>query len=352
MIVESRPQERGRTNLPTEHLRQSPFKDAFDDQSEILSDEQAEAKSCLSKVICLHPEYDKAMAKIRKVIRCNMSSHAPEPSSILVLGQSGTGKTTLRDTIASMMQEPYETIENGYLVRKIPFFDSSVHTDATPTAMSNEILRHMGIGAVKSSGAVDRVRACLKLAGTFAFNYDEIHNLAGNQSANSICCARNWLRDLITNTGVMVIGYGTPNCKQMFLGEPQLLKRFPIILELNLFEFDVRPGSVFREVCEAFEDEIGGFGKLLRYNQPRMNESFLVAMYAASGGSINAIKKIYESAVNEAFLGDGRLDHEKFAIAVDDLTFHTSLSAPENAFRLDLRYLRTCIRNALLKRGY
>ena len=66
MIVESRPQERGRTNLPTEHLRQSPFKDAFDDQSEILSDEQAEAKSCLSKVICLHPEYDKAMAKILK----------------------------------------------------------------------------------------------------------------------------------------------------------------------------------------------------------------------------------------------------------------------------------------------
>ena len=65
-----------------------------------------------------------------------------------------------------------------------------------------------------------------------------------------------------------------------------------------------------------------------------------------------AIKKIYESAVNEAFLGDGRLDHEKFAIVVDDLTFHTSLSAPENAFRLDSRYLRTCIRNALLKRGY
>jgi len=60
--------------------------------------------------------------------------------------------------------------------------------------------------------------------------------------------------------------------------------------------------------------------------EPRLNEDFLIKLYATTGGSINAIKKLYEQAQWIAFKSDKAFNLEKFQIAANKLSFSTGIN--------------------------
>lgn len=306
---------------------------------------QQEAKLALSSLTVMHKSFREALSLIKETMEYNKVTHANEPNCVLVSARSGAGKTTLCKAVEAFLPEPYMEEKDGEVVRKVPFFHNSLDQSCTPSHMSQSILEKLGMCNRSDRGVLRRVVEGLRKAETFGFNFDELHNLAGRATVTRVQAARNWLRDLITNTQVMVIGYGTPDCESIFLDDEQVVKRFPILIKLKNFEFSLDPKSEYVSAIRAFEKRIGEHHDVFESIEPRLDELFLTQLYAATGGSINAIKKLYEYAMFRAFNGDGRFDSCKFSEAARTLSFYCCLTGSDNAFSMNMQDCKIRISN-------
>lgn len=309
-----------------------------------MNAEELKARQSLSGLTIQHSSFAEAYNTILDTIEYNKSTQSPEPNSILVLGESGVGKTTLNSNLLEVLPGKAEVKEEFNIVTKVPFFHSSLGTDATPSKMAADLLSSMGVEDRNKFAADKRIRFALKRAETQAILYDELHNLAGSLTPHKIGLARGWIRDLITSTRVMIIGFGTPNCEDIFLSEAQVYKRFPIVLRLKNFSFSLDPKSEFVIIVKTLEREILRFHNLYSNVEPRLNEDFLIKLYATTGGSINAIKKLYEQAQWIAFKSDKAFNLEKFQIAANKLSFSTGIT--KNGFKTDKQLCLNMIANA------
>lgn len=299
-----------------------------------MNEAQREAKLDLSAFTIAHKSFNDALTMIRETMLYNQYTEANEPNCVLVSARSGAGKTTLCKAVEDTLPKPYTVEEDGEIVRKVPFFHNSLDQTCTPSHMSQCILEKLGMTNRSDRGVLRRVVDALQKAGTFGFNFDELHNLAGIATVSKVQSARTWLRDLITNTHVMVIGYGTQECERIFLQDEQVVKRFPILLKLENFAFSLDPASEYVRVVSAFERKIAQHQKVFEAIEPRMGELFLTQLYAATGGSINGIKKFYEYAMFRAFIGDQRFDTNKFVESAHTIKIYSCLTGTDNAFQM------------------
>ena len=312
----------------------------------ITIDEAAEE---FSGLVVEYPTWVKTVERIKKVVKFNGLRKAPEPNCILISGPSGAGKTTLYEYLESQyVDEDIEDLSDR-VVRKVHWFSASLPTTITPPRIALEILRSLGVETISEYGVEARLYNALKIAGTRGGMIDELHNLAGeDHSIGKVHAARGWIRDLVSKTKVMIIGFGTPDCHDIYLNEPQVRKRFPHVIQLESFQFPVNSNSEFMIVLAAFEKEIGSHGVLVA-NESRMNDDFIARFFAATGGSINAMKNIYETAYMNALFSDGRLDNDKFIMTCDELSISTSLTGSDNPFRLSPEACRNVIGSASKK---
>ncbi|MFN4329522.1 MAG: TniB family NTP-binding protein [Limnobacter sp.] len=306
-----------------------------------MTESEKNALANFSGLVIAHSSFKRAYDTILEVIEFNKINQAPEPQSVLVLAESGEGKSTLFTHLTNTLPKRYEVKEGLDIVSKIPFFNSSIPTNATPSTMAQELFASMGVGDRNKHAAEQRIKVALKKAGTQAIFYDELNNIAGSKTPHKIGLARGYIRDLISSSGVMIVGFGLPECEEIFLAEAQVRKRFPWVERMTPFEFDLDPKSEFCIVVKTLEQAIAQSRHLYVQIEPRMNEGFLTSLYATTGGSINAIKKLYEQALKNAFDGDHILNTEKFSIAADRMRFPTSIS--RNGFREDRKICLTMI---------
>lgn len=311
-----------------------------------MTDSERNAVACFSGLVIRHSSFQRAYDRILDVIEFNETNQAPEPQSVLILADSGCGKTTMFEDLQNNLPKRYEVQEGIDIVTKIPFFSSSIPTDATPNSMAQELFASMGVGDRNKHAAEQRIKTALKRANTKAIFYDELNNIAGSKTPHKISLARGWLRDLISSSGVMIVGFGLPECEDIFLAEAQVHKRFPWIMRMENFKFDPRPTSEFCLVVKTMEQAIAQFRDLYASIEPRMNESFLIALYATTGGSINALKKLYEQVLTLTFKTDHVLNTEKFKQVADSITFPTSIV--KNGFREDRQICLNMIANRLM----
>ena len=312
-----------------------------------MTEAEQHAASCFSGLVIRHPSFQRAFNRILDVIEFNKINQAPEPQSVLILGDSGCGKTTLFEDLQNNLPGRYEVQEGIDMVTKIPFFSSAIPTDATPNSMAQQLFASMGVGDRNKHAAEQRIKNALKKAGTQAIFYDELNNIAGSKTPHKISLARGWLRDLISSSGVMIVGFGLPECEDIFLSEAQVHKRFPWILSMENFKFDLSPNSEFCVVVKTMEQALGQFRDLYASIEPRMNESFLISLFATTGGSINALKKLYEGVQMETFKGDHILNTEKFSQVADVMRFPSSIV--RNGFREDRQICLNMIANRQLQ---
>lgn len=313
-----------------------------------MTESEKEAIASISGLVINHSSFKRACKTILEVIEFNKVNQAPEPQSVLVLAESGEGKSTLFSYLTNDLPKRHEVREGLDIVTKIPFFSSSIPTNATPNTMAQELFASMGVGDRNKHAAEQRIKVALKKAGTQAIFYDELNNIAGSKTPHKIALARGYIRDLISSSGVMIVGFGLPECEEIFLAEAQVQKRFPWVERMAPFEFDLNPRSEFYNVVKALEQAIAQFQHLYARFEPRMNEGFLTSLYATTGGSINALKKLYEQAVKNALDGDHVLNTEKFSLAADRMRFPTSIS--RNGFTEDRNICLTMIADRSYRR--
>lgn len=282
---------------------------------------ELEAVSEMTSFLVNFARFDRVIQKTRELIAFNKINQAPEPQSLMVLSPSGGGKTVLFETILSQLEQPYEEKVGFDLVRRVPYFKSSIPTTATPATMAQQLYSSMGLGTSNKAGIEQRIKAALQQAKTNALFYDELHNVVINRpTAYRMAQARGWIRDLISTTRVMVVAFGTPECKDYFLADAQFHKRFPWVIELKPFKFDLDPKSEYCSVVKAFERQLLKYKDLFEFIEPRLNEKFLISLYASTGGSINGIKAFYVAVMRLAFQTDHIFNTEKFSLIADEIS--------------------------------
>lgn len=307
-----------------------------------LSPEDALILRSLSSTSILHSSFKRAHDEILRTIKFNRYTQAPEPNSVLVLGESGTGKSTLHKSLLARLPSPRTELEGIDMVSKIPFFHSSLPKTATPGAMAIEMLNSMGLMDKNQTASTHRIRHALKRAGTIGIMYDELHNLAGTKTTYMVEQARGWIRDLITNTGVMFVGFGTPNCEKIFLNEPQVHKRFPKILHLKDFDFSVS-GSEFEMVVNTLTSSIERHASAFERFEPQRTKRFMAATYVTTGGNMHAIKMMFEKSLFNCLNGDRVFDFDLFSETADEESFYTSLA--RNGYELSYEQCMSLISN-------
>jgi hypothetical protein len=191
--------------------------------------------AALDKFIVPHVYMTKALDGISNCIL--RSEDAVEPSGILILGNGGTGKTTICKTI--LKRYPHqEIIENHARIYTVPAFYASVPSPSTIKSLAQNLLENLGDKSASNCSAhILTKRLCVLLGAcrTKIILLDEFHHLLaegkpGDKQSAKIC---NWIKTLINNTKVMICLVGVPECESLVQGDTQMARRFNRIFRLH-----------------------------------------------------------------------------------------------------------------------
>lgn len=165
------------------------------------------------------------------------SKYAAEPQCILLMGEQGTGKTTIGNKY--LAQYPAYRDEEGDM--KIPVFRIQIPAMANPNSLSTALLKGLRDPLYQKGNNIhrtDRLVDLLESCGTELIIMDEFQHFVDRKTDNFIGKTSDWLKNLINDTGIPILLIGMPNSHKILDLNPQLKRRFPIQHQLEGFSFE------------------------------------------------------------------------------------------------------------------
>jgi len=295
--------------------------------------------STFSKVLVAYPLYEKAIAKILHSI--DVTRTRSEPSSAMLLGEAGTGKSTVCESIVDIMGPRANLDDNEGKYRYIPALLCSISSKFTTRSLSQEILAKLECQdySERIMALEHRIKIRLKTCRTKVIVLDEFHHLLdkGAEKTRETLC--NWVKSLTNETLVPIILVGTPRCEAIVDAHPQLARRYPFRARLKNFGYD----SIFRNVLTTLIREMVRIGEL----KP---ETFITDDHAAkifyvyTGGNLNALRLLLQEILESALNRNGNtLTRDDCISGLDRLDLPPYFPLRKNAFELDQRAINNYI---------
>lgn len=252
-----------------------------DDKSDLASLTTAERRALVRR----HPVIP--TERFREISRCFSELMTPEmssyPLSYLLVGESGTGKTTLLNTFADKHAATFDTSREQD-VRKVVSFEMPVAP--TLATFYNALIDAMGYEGVRVSSdrrtnfAMDRLSAL----GTRAIIVDEVQHIlrAGTQTKQALMDTLK----VIASKGYAVIASGTLEARAAFQSNPQVNRRFETV---TLSPFDV--DEEYRRLLVTIERALP-----LRGRSGLADRDIARELHAMSHGLLGQLWRIIERA--------------------------------------------------------
>ncbi|MCY1279824.1 TniB family NTP-binding protein [Pseudomonas sp. LFM046] len=298
--------------------------------NEIITNKLSQFAEC----IVSHPEYTQALECIYRSVETTQVRG--EPASALIVGEPGTGKSTVCKVAMSRFGDR-KTITDEHGTREVvPTFYCSLNAGATIKTLTVSMLQQLGSTNYSGNNSTlfNRLVTLLKTCQTQLIVLDEFDNLlrkGAEKSREQVC---DWVRTLLNETLVPVAIVGIPRCEEIINAHPQLSRRYPYRHQMTEFTYStLDPKSTFSKTLRVLGNalkEIGEFESCMNF----CADQHLKAMYLATGGNMNGIRQLLSDALKVALLrGDGCFNDEDLAKAVD-LSFIPTAKCPKNPFRL------------------
>lgn len=296
-----------------------------------MNDTIDEKLTAFASTIVLFPTYEKAIKKILHSI--HTSTVRGEPSSALLLGDSGTGKSTICKNLLNIIGQPLDTLETHGAFQITPVLLCPIPADCTINRLSIQILDNLG-GIEKNTRdkiLESRIITRLKTCKTKVIIFDEFHHLlekGADKTREKLC---NWVKNLMNSTLIPIILAGTPRCEEIINKHPQLARRYPYRVRLNNLGYN----SEFKAI---FTTLIGEMVKIssLHTDSFVMEEQALRTFYVISGGNLNTLclllLEIFQRSLNNT---ENTLTREDCIDAFDELDISCYFPAQDNPFTLD-----------------
>lgn len=235
--------------------------------------------------------------------RCrNWSEGAPEPYCLLVVGETGMGKSTLiKDYIAKNPRAV--TTETT----TVPVLSASIPAPATMKGMATELLTKLG-DPLAERGTLNqqtwRLRRLLETCRVEMIILDEFNHFIDRDSDKVLRSVADWLKVLIDTTGIPMVLVGTPNSRSVLNANEQLRRRFGTHERLEPFTW---AGDGKQQFCR-FLMEVDS--RLPLPERSHLDDETMAdRFFRASHGSIASVMKLVRKATHIALdKGLPRLD--------------------------------------------
>ncbi|MCH7377095.1 TniB family NTP-binding protein [Aeromonas sp. MR19] len=208
----------------------------------------------LRKVVIFHPQCQTAFDAIRDAYL--MSAQVGFPQHLLCVGQSGTGKSTLKSLIFD--EYPPELLPDRELLPVL-----CVDTPSQPTIrnMAEAMLVQLGEPCFMRGSAIDKTNRILNLIKEKQVRLiivDELQHFIDRGRRRAPLEVSDWLKTLIDQSQVSTVLMGLPRCEQILQVNEQLRRRYGRRLELNPFSIESpHEQSIFAGVITHFDQKLG-----------------------------------------------------------------------------------------------
>jgi hypothetical protein len=280
--------------------------------------------SKLSERIVLHPALSAGIDRVLDLI---------EPRHMIIVGDSGCGKTTLCDEL----EQRLGTLDKEHWFgtqREIPAIFASVPSPVTPRSTAAALLRAMGVTRNISGTTYERTEELIglfKSCTTKAVFLDDFQHLLSKGQTLSQATSRqlrevqDWIKSIIVRSGVTFVLLGLYETLALIDSEPQMSRRFTFVHELKPFPRPEDPKSdkkvppamvAFADdlMCHALNDTEYFHDGVDFRNDP----DAAVRLYVATEGVPSPIKDLIVDAARDAYRRKERvISMANFARAFD-----------------------------------
>ncbi|MCO6060205.1 TniB family NTP-binding protein [Pseudomonas sp. MOB-449] len=281
-----------------------------------MNPEAKDALSRFSSFTIAHPAFRQAVDTIHEAIQT--TSLRNEPSSVLLLGDGGTGKTRICEILAAKIGKKRTIQRDDEVITIRPLINCNVPPNATIKWLISNILEELGSHKNNQSLSAleNRLYTLLDTCRTQFVTLDEWQHLIkrGAEPTRDAVC--DWVKVFVNTFNGTVMLAGTPECESIVDYHEQLAGRFPYRAYLRNFSIGT-PGDI-----ELFSSLIGAFANEIIRTMPLhdipplTDDKFVLALYANSAGNLRFLRLLLHAALTNALeRTDGTLTKSDFSHA-------------------------------------
>lgn len=214
-----------------------------------------EKKMMIEHLIVIHPQMQ---AVLDKIDYCREhAKYALEAVGLLLMGEKGTGKTTIKDIYLSRNK-----IEQTETATVIPVLPIRIPVPASERGLTTCLLTALndpyptnGSITVQTLRVYKLVEKCL----VEVIIFDEFQHFAERDSFKLNRAVSDWTKNFMGETGKPLILVGTPKSTEILDGEEndQLRRRFPFRMTLKPFGWKTKiEKSDFRKFLQMIDEKL------------------------------------------------------------------------------------------------
>ena len=230
-------------------------------------------------------------ARARMVAAIESPSRGEEPEHLMLLGDPGTGKSTLLTWI-SKSYPPKDHEE----FTEIPVLYVEVPAACTIKKLAGAMLQAIGSPFWNKGTEEDRtfqLRTLLRECRTRVVILDEVNHLVDRGQAKSHEAVADWIKQLSTQSKVAFVLAGIARSRALLEANDQLADRFREVLEVRPFGVGTKDQTAeFAAVMKAFEQAMQGVKHV-----DLSADDVLRPLAFATAGRLRAIRKLLVRAI-------------------------------------------------------
>ncbi|MET0103933.1 MAG: TniB family NTP-binding protein [Sedimenticola sp.] len=218
------------------------------------------------------------------------SDFLPEPEGILVVGDTGTGKTALLENY--LAKNPADRRE-GILCR--PFLLTKIPAKASMNSLASMMLQDLGDPSPHTGNLAqktDRVKRQLRLQNVELVAFDEFQHIVEATGKDGLVRVSDWIKDQMKDVGIPFAIFGLRHAEKILSINEQLARLCPFHYSLGPFTWDE---DISRRDFRKF---LARLDKKLPFNQlSHMGDpDIAVRIFAATEGKLFRIAMLIRTA--------------------------------------------------------
>jgi hypothetical protein len=242
----------------------------------------------LEDLFVFTPQLEEIIEDIDEAIQiAQVKNFTKQPTCILVTGNSGVGKTTLREYYENKYPRKVVQTHDGEK-DVVPIFGTTLQDDKNPKAAPGHMLRDLGDflqgkGGTRSELG-DRFIFKVNAAEVQAIFVDEFQNAIESDGDKIVSNTANWVKSIVNLGKRPVVLFGMPWSKVVIDSSTELINRFEIIHHLE--EYDRDNFNDWLEFLEGVDKQLP-FEQSSNLNDPEL----ALRLLAVSKGNLSKLMK-------------------------------------------------------------
>lgn len=267
--------------------------------SDVMAQDALERCAQLSSFYIEHRRARQARVRIRH--EHELRRHAPEPGYIALIGESRSGKSTIKDVVVTELNVDRRRAVEFTLTEKIE-----------PRGVLQLYLQ--ALGDISAKGTVPelmlKAQQATPVEGVEIVFIDEAQHLRRDDARVSFARA-NVVKTLLDSARVPFVLIGTPELDGLIGGNNQLQNRMVDRIEITPFGRTHEDWPEFRALLRNYESRLP-FGERCHLDR----KPLAPALHVASGGYVGRLVRLVKAAGRSAILaGANRIETEHWARA-------------------------------------